>query len=122
MACAAGGGALGLSIGWWQYTSAKDRLVSRLAGWIATSEDARILGRVYLASQPEEASREVLTELLSAHLDLAPFGAAIDGDLKQLYRARVIRDFAEANTLTIQGWILSRTELRLFGLASLLPE
>ena len=121
MAVAVGGGALGLGIGSWQYTSAKARLVSRLAGWIATSEDARILGRVYLASQPEEASREVLTELLSAHLDLAPFGVS-NADLKQLYRARVIRDFAEANTLTIQGWILSRTELRLFGLASLLPE
>ena len=106
---------------WWQYANVREQHVLRIGTWVAESPDATELGRVYLASQPEEASVNMLTRLLSADLDVSLFEMS-DGELRQVSRARMRRDFEDGRTLTVQGWLFSRTELRLYGLAALLAE
>ena len=115
----AAGGVFGVGASWWQHASMQNRLVLRLAGWVAASEDVTTIGRAYLAGQPEEAHRDTLTRLLARDLSLFPYGVS-DDELRQRSRAKISGDFADADTLTVQGWILSRTELRLCALASLL--
>lgn len=116
-----GGGTLSLLIGVRQHARARNRAVLRLAAAVAHSEDAHALGRVYLAGQPEETDPTVLAELVAADLDLVPYGLD-DVELHEVFLARVKQDFEEANTITLQGWILSRTELRLCGLATLVHD
>ena len=121
LALALGGGAFALAIGFRQYTRAQNRAVLRLAGWLADSEDVRILGRTYLAAQPHEAEAIVLVELLGTDLGLTRYGPS-EAELHELFRCRTRRDFEDGNTVTVQGWILSRTELRLCALAAVCPR
>jgi len=116
----AASGVLGVGATWWHHASMENRLVLRLAGWVARSEDVTTIGQAYLERQPEEAHRDTLTRLLARDLSLFPYGVS-DDELRQRSRAKIASDFADANTLTVQGWILSRTELRLCALAALLP-
>ncbi len=115
----AAGGIFGVGGSWWHHASMENRLVLRLAGWVATSEDVATIGQAYLAGQPEEAHRDTLTRLLARDLSLFAYGVS-DDELRQRSRARIASDFSDANTLAVQGWILSRTELRLCALAALL--
>lgn len=118
---AVAGAAFGSGVLWRQYASAREQCVFRIGAWVSESPDATDLGRAYLEIQPEEASVETLTPLLSEDLDLSPFGMS-DDELRQVSRARMRRDFEDGHTLTVQGWVFSRTELRLYGLAALLTE
>lgn len=116
-----GGGALGVLFGVRHHARARNRSVLRLAASVANFEDARALGRAYLAGQPEEADLTVLAELVAADLNLVPYGLD-DVELHERFRGRVTQDFEDANIIMLQGWILSRTELRLCGLATLVLE
>ena len=120
-ALAVAGTVLGSGVLWWRYTSARERYVLRMGAWVSTSQDAQDLGRAYFAIQPEEASEDTLIRLLSADLDGSVFGMN-DGELRLVSRARMRRDFEEGNTVLVRGWVFSRTELRLCGLAALLAE
>lgn len=115
------GTTLGSGVLWWRYTSARERHVLRMGAWVSTSQDAQDLGRAYFAIQPEEESEDTLIRLLSADLDVSVFGMN-DGELRLVSRARMRRDFEEGNTVLVRGWVFSRTELRLCGLAALLAE
>lgn len=106
---------------WWQFTNARERHVLRLGAWVSTSQDVRDLGRAYFAIQPEEASKNTLIQLLAADLDLSPLEIN-DRELRLVSRARMRRDFEQGNTVLVRGWVFSRTELRLCGLAALLTE
>ena len=112
-------GVFGVGTGWLRHVHMQNELVLRLAGWGAQSDDVTTIGRAYLEGQPEEADRDTLTRLLATSLNLFPYGMS-DDELRQRSRAQIERDFADADTLTVQGWILSRTELRLCALAALL--
>ena len=79
------------------------------------------MGRAYFTIQPEEANEDTLIQLLSADLDVSVLGMD-DGALKRVSRERMRRDFEEGNTVLVRDWVLSRTELRLCGLAALLTE
>ena len=104
---------------WSHYTTARERHVLRLGAMVSTSPDAQVLGRAYFAIQPEEASEDTLMRLLSADLDVSVFGMD-DRELRLVSRAQMRRDFEEGRTLLVRGWVFSRTELRLCGLAVLL--
>ena len=103
----------------WRYTRARARHVLRLGAWVSASQDAQALGRAYFTIQPEEADEDTLLRLLSADLDVSVLGMD-DGELRRVSRERMRRDFEEGKTVSVRGWILSRTELRLCGLAALL--
>ena len=105
----------------WRYTRERARHVLRLGAWVSASQDAQALGRAYFTIQPEEADEDTLLRLLSADLDVSVLGMD-DGELRRVSRERMRRDFEEGKTVSVRGWILSRTELRLCGLAALLTE
>ena len=114
-----GGGALGV-VGGQTYVRAKGSLIDRLATWLSDSEAARELGRAYLDAYPHERSAGAITAALRLGLDVLPFSVS-DERLRALFHASVNRDFEQGRTVVLDGWVLSRTEIRLCGLAALRP-
>lgn len=94
-----------------------------LASLIRQQASASVIGEAYLAATPSEANAGTLVEAIFAGLDRAAAGAAGSApNPEKLRRAlldRVERDFGEGATVSLEGWIVSRTEARLCGLARL---
>ena len=94
----------------------------RLVRAFSSPESAAELGRAYLATASRERSPALLVDRIAASL---PAGykvlrTADDGQLKSLLARRLKEDFAAGNTVTVDGWVISRTEARLCALAALL--
>lgn len=109
-----------------RWTERADRTGSRsqlLASLIRQQASASVIGEAYLAATPSEADAGTLVEAIFAGLDRAVAGAAGSApNPEKLRRAlldRVQRDFGEGATVSLEGWIVSRTEARLCGLARL---
>jgi len=92
----------------------------RLARLLRHRSSARVIGAAYLRHEPSEARLTSLVELIAGGL---PGGAgalrSADDALRALLAGRVQQDFAEERTVCLEGWIVSRTEARLCGLAAL---
>lgn len=91
----------------------------RLASLLKGQPSAYVIGREYLRLVPTEASRAVLTSLVSAGL---PGGSravatASDEDLRLRVLLGTQRDFEEGRTVRLDGWVLSVTETRLCALS-----
>lgn len=90
-------------------------LQAAAAGWTAqfgSLESARQVGRAYLHRYPEEGDLALLCDRVGAGLDAAR-GAQPDW-------SAVIRDeFARGETVSLNGWLLSRTEVRLCAITVL---
>lgn len=94
----------------------------RLVRAFSCPESAAELGRAYLATAPRERSPAVLVDSIAANL---PAGHMVlrtgdDKQLKSLLARRLKEDFTAGNTVTVDGWIISKTEARLCALAALL--
>jgi hypothetical protein len=78
------------------------------------------VGRAYLDQAPEEANAERLRQLL----DLADEVSAVSLPNPERERLTVQQseDFRTGKTVLVQGWVLSRTEVRLYALAALQAE
>jgi hypothetical protein len=93
-----------------------------LARWlkcmVADLESARRVGQVYLQKAPEEADRDRL--LMQIFPELTP-ARQIDSPAawRRAYTAKCRQDFAEGQTVRIDGWVLSLTEARLCALAAI---
>ena len=118
---AVGGGLVGAGFVWRWYARAEARLVGRLADSLAKSEEAQELGKAYLVQHPEEASADLLTSALSSETDTPPFHVDAE-ELRRSFRAHVTQDFEQGRTVKLDGWVFSRTELRLCALAALRAE
>lgn len=82
-------------------------------------EGAAAVGRRYLALYPEDADADRLTSIL---FDRAvPPGASADALRATLSRRRQ-RDFAEGETVVVDGWLLARSEARACALSALLQR
>lgn len=93
-----------------------ERAVRDAAAWarrFRSQDSARRIGRAYLLRRPAEADVGVLYGRLSAGLPLEQRTEAPDWG--RLVRA----DFAQGNTVFVNGWLLSRTEARLCALTAL---
>lgn len=88
-----------------------------LGTMIADLDSARQVGRAYLAQVPAEADRERLLTQLFPRLDPGAEGGS--ADWRGSFAARCRQDFAEGQTVQVEGWVLSLTEARLCALASL---
>jgi len=75
--------------------------------------DAAVVGRRYLESNACEAGRELLADLLAENLDPSA------GDLTKQMMVAVRNDFRLGRTVTVDGWVLSRTEARICAIAYL---
>ena len=72
------------------------------------------IGVTYRGMTPVESSEQALAEALLASMERVE-----PGTLETRLGARVQRDFDEGRILTIDGWIVSRTEARQCALHSL---
>ncbi len=92
----------------------------KLIGLLGNRASASVVGRAYLSVRPAEKDARRLVSLLTA--DRLPLAALLDADAQTL-RARVqaalSEDFAQGQTVDVQGWMLSVTESRLCALAAL---
>jgi hypothetical protein len=98
---------------------------ARLARLLTQTDSARMIGQEYLRSAPGERDLAVLASLIVArladdpHVDPRVVSIATDAHLRGLLLTSTRRDFAEGLTVTLDGWVLSRTEARLYGLTAL---
>ena len=116
---------LGATSGAWRSIAAgdcsspsPDSLAERLAALARPRSAARRLGQAYLEAAAHEARVEILIEKLGGRAELS---ALCGDDLRRALRARHRRDLDAQQVACVEGWILSPTEARLYGLASLLP-
>ena len=92
-------------------------LEGRLLEVIAVSAAAaRSLGAEYMALVPDEASRDIVFARLVHELGWRARLASPDG-LRELVAQRISKDYTERRIMTVDHWIMSRTELRLCALA-----
>jgi hypothetical protein len=120
-----------LAAGWlglWPWAgSAEDladpwrRQARRLRGVLRDPAGAARVGRAYLQAYPAEARIESLVAGLTAGWGEDPpvLGCAGRAELRSRLRAQIRADFAARRTVRIQGWVLARSEARLYGLAAL---
>ena len=92
----------------------------RLVRLLRHRSSARLVGAAYLRHEPSEARVGSLVDLIAAGLQ-GGAGALRSSDdvLRGLLARRIEQDFAEERTICLGGWIVSRTEARLCGLAAL---
>jgi hypothetical protein len=89
---------------------------ARGGGPLGDAEPLRRLGVAYLREHAGEADRR----WLSRHL----FGGAVPRDAAALMRRiaeQRARDLAEGDIVTVQGWLLARSEARLCALLAMTP-
>lgn len=98
------------------------RSARRIVDGLAYPENAAVVGRAYLAKTPHEANAKVLMRMLQQ--DDAQLRATLRGGNDKVLRAllarRVRRDFRDARVVHVRGWVLSRTEARVYALGALL--
>ncbi len=82
---------------------------------------AQRIGRAYLADHPAEAHTDHLTRVLEARLDMETEAVThlAPSRLRVLLDEAIRADFAGFDTVMLDGWVLSRTEVRLCALAAL---
>ena len=95
-------------------------LGARLAALPRHGASAAAIGRAYLRLTPEEAATPLLAALVAANTaSPARLLAARDGELRRILAAAQREDFRAGRTVSVRGWMLSRTEARLCALAAL---
>jgi hypothetical protein len=77
---------------------------------------ARAIGRRYLAERPHEADATHLARHLFGDGGAVPVSLA---DIRQAVVAARNRDFAQGDTVLVDGWLLARSEARLCALSVL---
>lgn len=80
--------------------------------------DGDAMGDAYLALVPEEGDIGRLSRLLFPGSSGSP-GSRTGDDWLRYLADRVREDFAEGDTVLLEGWLLSRTEARASALARL---
>ena len=92
----------------------------RVAGWVhplSGVASATNLGVEYLARCPDEGDRSTLLAHLQGLVPVSSLLGSERGDAP--LRERIRQDFADGDLVRLGGWRLSRTEVRLCGLAAL---
>ena len=79
------------------------------------SDSLRVVGKAYLAKNPDEGSAERLVTALSRAAGLSPRKRRLS--TKVLHQL-VNNDFSTDNLVYLNGWALSRTEARLAALTT----
>jgi hypothetical protein len=92
--------------------AAKAMVVEDVKSWVAG--DALLVGQRYLQLQGAEANLDVLADLLLERLH-----STTSSDLQHDFSLAVQEDFGRGDVVHLDGWMLSRTEVRLCALAHL---
>ena len=99
-------------------TAAPDRSWPKGAATVAETAarlgaDAAEVGRRYLESNGSEANCELLADLVAANLDRDA------GEAPEQMAMAASEDFRCGRVVTVDGWLLSRTEARICAIAYL---
>lgn len=102
----------------------QDPLLGGCIPALFNSTELESIGREYLIRVPEEARRELLlaTLLPEGAKSALPEAAASQPMqpncvlLRSAIQARIAQDYSSGEVLSVAGWLLSRTELRLCAL------
>jgi hypothetical protein len=99
-------------------TLPRETLASRLTGLLSDLESAHVVGRAYVRDMSAESTSRRLVDAIAAGV---PGGrnvlrAASNADLRKLILARIRQDFVDGDIVTLDGWIVSKTEGRLCAL------
>jgi hypothetical protein len=78
------------------------------------------VGRAYLDQTPNEANVARLRQLLNLAAEVSAL--TLPAPEKERLAVRQSEDFRTGLTVLVQGWVLSRTEARLYALAALQAE
>jgi hypothetical protein len=95
------------------------QLLARLVAFFGEPGSAAALGAAYLRQAPEEADAGRLVTRLFPGASSAALERWSDGALRSALAQRLAEDFAHSRTVILQGWVLSRSEARLFAAAAL---
>lgn len=87
------------------------KVVAVVASWLG--RDAAVIGERYLQSHVAEADLDVLTDLLLERLK------GTVGDFPEQLWAAAQEDFRRDDVVLVDGWLLSRTEVRVCAVAYL---
>lgn len=93
---------------------------ARLRRLLRDPVGARAIGAEYVRTRPGEATAAALVDAIAQSIPggRSVLAAASDRALRALLAERSRCDFAEGKTVILRRWILSKTEARLCGLAS----
>jgi hypothetical protein len=93
-------------------------VAERLRTLLKRPASAARLGAAYLSLTPQEADEAVLVARLASRWPggVPALAAASDAELAGCVASACRADFAEGDTVILDGWILSRAELRLSAL------
>lgn len=99
---------------------AEDILWQHVQRILIHPESAAAIGRKYLQCTSCEADARLLTRLLVPERQLA----ALENDtgsakFRHMIQRRIREDFRESRTVTLEGWVLSITEVRLCSLVAM---
>ncbi len=94
---------------------------AKLANLFAQKESAATIGSAYLRSTPTEAAVPILLARLFRNQPRPEHWVVRTdvGTLRKTLAQQIRRDFATEQVVTVDGWVLSITESRLCGLATL---
>jgi hypothetical protein len=87
--------------------------LEQCAGLSPSFDRAAPIGRRYLAMTPAERDPALLASRIAARV------SGKGTDFPAAVASAVSRDFESGNVVTIDGWMLSRTEAQICGLASM---
>jgi hypothetical protein len=107
---AIGPGAIGLVL---DRLDAAERVSTALRKLVPHRESAADLGRAYLETAAAEGSAMRLASLIIGGTSVAP------GREAARVASNIRADFAAGRVVTVRGWIVSRTEARLFALCAI---
>lgn len=98
------------------------RWAAQLSSVLRHQAAAGEIGRAYLRAHPSEADQERLVAGITGDWEQGP--AELDrlgrDALRLRLREQIRTDFAQSRTVLVDGWVLSASEARLFGLSALI--
>jgi hypothetical protein len=96
---------------------------ARLLTPIQHRDSAARIGRAYLRTEPGDRDADRLMDAIVAAIGAEADGrdplASDDIALAQLLTRRMVTEFARRDVAVVEGWILARTEARLYALVAL---
>jgi hypothetical protein len=95
------------------------RLLARLVAFFGEPASAAALGAAYLCRAPEDSEPGRLVARLFPGASSVVLERWSDSALRSALAQRLAEDFAHSRTVILQGWVLSRSEARLFAAAAL---
>ena len=95
----------------------ENHALEKILSFLKYPSHAAIIGEVYLDQYPQESDSEKLMSKLSDYLSL-DISLSSERDIEKALLRTIKEDYTKDQTIIVDGWLLSRTECVLAGLAA----